>query len=223
MISSKEETEIKKKEALRIEMFSDGVFAIAITLLALELIVMLHEKNQEGILKIILNHGQSFLAFFIGFCTILICWINHHHVFDYIHKSDTGLFWVNGFVLLSVTIVPFSTAALAEYMATEGKTAMAIFGFNFFIISVAAYTISAYPYKKHLINNNNREYVYCIQKMYAYSILYTFLALLVCFVSVMAAGILYFILFAVFAFPKEFASQLLKRTKAKKNKQKSGK
>jgi len=221
MISRKEEPENKKKEAQRIEMFSDGVFAIAITLLALELIAMLHEKNQEGILAIIRNHGESILAFFIGFCTILICWINHHHVFEYIQKSDNGLFWVNGFVLLVVTIIPFSTAVLAEYLATEGNTAMAIFGFNFFVISIAAYAICVYPYKRRLIQEENREYFYCVGLMYGYGIIYTLLALLVCLVSVPAAVVLYLLLFSVFAFPKEFTSRILKIKKAKKNKVKS--
>lgn len=47
---------------------------------------MLHPQSEEGLLKLLLNHWQSLLAFTIGFLTILICWINHHLVFEYIKK-----------------------------------------------------------------------------------------------------------------------------------------
>jgi TMEM175 potassium channel family protein len=53
------------------------------------------------------------LVFFIGFQTILICWINHHLVLSYAEKTDSSFCWVNGFVLLVVTFTPFPTAILA--------------------------------------------------------------------------------------------------------------
>jgi uncharacterized membrane protein len=62
----------KTKETLRIEAFSDGVFGIAITLLVLELIQILHSQSENGLLKTFLHHWQSFLAFTIGFITILV-------------------------------------------------------------------------------------------------------------------------------------------------------
>ncbi len=83
--------EINTKETSRIEAFSDGVFAIAITLLVLELIQTLHFQSDEGLIKICLDHWRSFLAFSIGFITILVCWINHHIPFEYIRKVDTNL------------------------------------------------------------------------------------------------------------------------------------
>jgi uncharacterized membrane protein len=96
----------QKKEPSRVELFSDAVFAIAITLLVLELIQILHPKSEKDLLTTCLNHWQSFLAFFIGFTTILICWINHHVAFEFIHKVDTKFLWVNGFLLFIVTLTP---------------------------------------------------------------------------------------------------------------------
>ena len=81
--------ETKTKDTTRIETFSDGVFAIAITLLVLELIATLHLQTGQGLLQSCLNHWQSFLAFLIGFITILICWINHHFAFEFIKKRTT--------------------------------------------------------------------------------------------------------------------------------------
>ncbi len=199
------------KETARLEAFSDGVFAFAITLLVLELITMLHEQAGENLIKFCLHHWEPFLAFFIGFLTILVCWINHHHVFEYIKKTDTNLFWLNGFVLLIITFTPFPTAILAEYLRTEGRTAMAVYGFNYFMISIASYFLCAYPYRKQLVYEDDREFFNCVKQTYAYSIIYTLFAFLICFISIPVAIVLYAILFYVFAFPKEFATKLLNR------------
>ena len=211
MSDNKEPKDYRPDETYRLEAFSDGVFAIAITLLVLELIQILHPDNGESLLTSYIHHWEPFLAFLIGFLTILICWINHHHVFSYIKKTDSKLPWVNGFVLLLITFTPFPTAILAEYLETQGKFAMAIFGFNYFLISIASYWICTYPYKKFLIHEDKRELFNCMKLAYGYSIFYTFLAFLVCFISIPVAIVLYLFLFYVFAFPKELAIRLLKR------------
>lgn len=215
MSNTKEPIENKPKETYRLEAFSDGVFSIAITLLVLELIQFLHPQNGESLLQSYLHHWEPFLAFLIGFLTILVCWINHHHVFEYIKKTDSKLPWVNGFVLLVVTVTPLPTAILAEYLGTEGKFAIAIFGFNYFMMAIASYWICAYPYSKSLIDEDDREFFHYIKLTYGYSIFFTLLAFLVCFISIPAAIVLYLLLFYVFAFPKEFAMKLLKRKKRK--------
>ncbi len=211
MNRSKRAAENGPKETARLEAFSDGVFAFAITLLVLELITMLHQQNGENLIKYCLHHWEPFLAFLIGFLTILVCWINHHHVFEYIKKTDSKLFWLNGFVLLIITFTPFPTAILAEYLGTEGRIAMAVFGFNYFMISIASYCLCAYPYRKLLIYEDDREFFYYVKLTYAYSIIYTLFAFLVCFISIPVAIVLYALLFYVFAFPKEFARKLLIR------------
>lgn len=192
------------------ETFSDGVFAIAITLLVLELIQTLHVAVGSDLLKTCLAHWQSFLAFTIGFITIMVCWINHHVAFEYIHKVDTKLIWINGFLLFLVTFTPFPTAILAEYFAKETETALAVFGFNYFLISVAAYSICVYSYKHHMVAEENRKYFYNYVLVYRYAMLYTLIAFLFCFVSIVIPTILYILLFLAFAAPKEFASRVNK-------------
>src|SRR5947208_12897798 len=100
LVSRRNNVEKRLSETTRLEAFSDGVFSIAITLLVLELIQFLHPQNGERLLKSIFHHWQPFAAFVIGFITFLICWINHHHAFDYIKKVDYKFMWVNGFLLL---------------------------------------------------------------------------------------------------------------------------
>jgi uncharacterized membrane protein len=204
------------KETMRIETFSDGVFAIAITLLVLELIQILHPHVEDGLLKTCIDHWQSFLAFTIGFITILICWINHHVAFEYINKVDTNLMWINGFLLFVVTLTPFPTAILAEYLEKEGGTALSIFGFNYFLISIAAYGICNYAYNRYLIEEKHREYYNCYKLTYRYAIFYTLIAFLLCFVSIAIPIFLYTILFVVFAAPKVFTSKLYKMRMARK-------
>lgn len=218
MKSNHTNNESGRKETSRVEAFSDGVFAIAITLLVLELIQLLHPQDGQSLLKSFLHHWQSFLAFMIGFITILICWINHHHAFQYITKVDGAFMWVNGFLLFMITLTPFPTAVLAEFLETEGKIALAIFGFNYFMIALAAYSICAYAYNKSLIEQSSREFFHCIKLTYAYSIFYTLFAFFICFISIPVAIVLYVLLFFVFALPNEIASALFKMKSARKNK-----
>jgi uncharacterized membrane protein len=205
------------KETSRVETFSDGVFAIAITLLVLDLIQTLHSQTNEGLLKQCLDHWRSFLAFSLGFITILVCWINHHVAFEYIKKIDTKLIWINGFLLFVVTLTPFSTAVLAEYLEKEGRIALAIFGFNYVLISIAADSICTYAYNHHLIDEGYRKYYYSYKLIYRYGLFYALIAFLLCFVSLVVPIVLYIILFAAFAAPREFASRLsrIKMTRKK--------
>lgn len=202
--------ENKTKETTRLETFSDGVFAIAITLLVLELIQILHPDSEDGLLMTFAHHWQSFIAFFIGFITILVCWINHHIAFEYINKVDTKLMWVNGFLLFIVTLTPFPTAILAEYLDSEAGISLAIFGFNYILISIAAYSICNHAYHRHLIAEEHRQFYGKYKLIYRHAIFYNLAAFLLCFVSVIIPIILFILLFAAFAAPKEFATRLYK-------------
>jgi uncharacterized membrane protein len=203
------------KETSRLEAFSDGVFAISITLLILELIQVLKVESHSGIMAHLFQHLDAFFAFAIGFLTILICWINHHLVFTYIRKVDSHLMWVNGFVLLVVTFTPFATALLSDYFDTEKNTALAFFGFNFFMMAIAAYCLTAYVYNRNLVGQVHRGQVQRFKTMYAWSILYNLVVFFVCFFSVVVAVALYMLLFIVFAYPREFSSRFFSPGKIK--------
>jgi len=200
----------ERKESARVELFSDGVFAIAITLLVLELIQILHPKVEVDLVTTFRTHWHAFLAFLIGFITILICWINHHVAFEFIHRVDTSFLWVNGFLLFVVTLTPFPTAILAEYLEKESTIALAVFGFNYILISVAASGICAYAYNHHLIAEESRKFFKWYRLIYRYAIYYTIIAFFVCFISTWLALGMYIILFALFAAPKELTLRLEK-------------
>jgi uncharacterized membrane protein len=201
-------TKTKSKELLRLETFSDGVFAIAITLLILELIQILHNNNKVPLFQMLMDNWKSLAAFLIGFLTILVCWINHHLVISYTETTDSNLFWINGFVLLVVTFTPFPTAILAEYLEKESNHALAFFGFNYVMMSIAAYSISAYVLNK-LVKRSESNLLYYHTLLYKYSIIYALIAFFICFFSVPVAIFFYVVLFIVFAFPKKFSMMLL--------------
>ena len=101
-------------ETSRIEAFSDGMFAIAITLLILEVKVPVPAEGHlaQGLVK----QWPSYLAFVLSFVYIGVMWMNHHRMFTHIRRSNDTLLVLNLLLLLGVTAVPFPTAVLAAIM-----------------------------------------------------------------------------------------------------------
>jgi len=121
------------KENARIEAFSDGVFAIAITLLILELRVPSHDSihSVADLWKGLIDLWPSYFAFLLSFGIILVSWVNHHYLFNLLEKSSRTFLYANGFLLLTITFMPFPTALLAEYIETEyAKPAIAFYCFG---------------------------------------------------------------------------------------------
>ena len=112
----------------RLEAFSDGVFAVAITLLALNLTI---EGPGHGLLRRQLwDQRWSFAAYLISFFIIGIIWVNHHAVIKSIAVVDRTLLFLNLVLLLFVVLIPFSTKTVAQYLPVGGpdvKVAMALY------------------------------------------------------------------------------------------------
>jgi len=110
-------------DTARLEAFSDGVFAVAITLLALDLHVPAPDTLPLGLVHALLIQWPVYLAYGLSFLTILIMWINHHNLFRLIRRTDHLFLLLNGLLLLSVTTVPFATSLLATYLRQPDKRA----------------------------------------------------------------------------------------------------
>jgi uncharacterized membrane protein len=121
----------------RLEAFSDGVFAVAITLLALDLTV---EGPGHGRLIDQLHHKwPAFLAFLISFFMIGIVWVNHHALVRSIIKVDRLLLFLNLVLLLFVVLIPFATATEADYFPANdanGQLAMVLYAGVFLGMSI---------------------------------------------------------------------------------------
>lgn len=129
------------RETNRLEAFSDGVFAIAITLLVLELIVpKLGEHASATALRDQLGkEWPSYFSFVTSFATILIMWINHHEMFRLVERVSTLLLFSNGLLLLCVTVVPFPTALVGDYLTTSAATTACAVYAGLFLVTNLAY------------------------------------------------------------------------------------
>ena len=113
-------TQAEEKETGRVEAFSDGVFAIAITLLILEIRPPEDATGAGDLLtKLTKDLLPSYLAYLTGFATIGVMWINHHRMFTHVRRVDQGLLFYNTLLLLVISFVPFPTAVIAKYLASD--------------------------------------------------------------------------------------------------------
>jgi uncharacterized membrane protein len=138
----------------RIEALSDGVFAIALTLLVLDIRVPVRE-NVVFEKDLIIEFGKlapKLLTYLLSFMTLGIFWTAHSSQFHYIEKSDRNFNWINLSFLLFVTITPFTTAFLSEYITF--KFAIGIYWLNLFLIGIMLLRILNYAYKHNFIQGN---------------------------------------------------------------------
>jgi uncharacterized membrane protein len=115
----------------RTEAFSDGVFAIAITLLILEIRVPSPEvAGAAGLWRALGQHWSSYGAYVLSFAIIGIMWANHHNIFRYIDRVNHVFLMLNMALLLCVAFLPFPTAVLAAYLPSPGErtTATVFYG-----------------------------------------------------------------------------------------------
>ncbi|ADB42190.1 TMEM175 family protein [Spirosoma linguale] len=145
----------QENETLRMEAFSDGVFAIDITLLTFQLKApSLKDATSSYNLAIALLHQwPNYIAYFISFTTIFIIWLNHHRMYNVIRRSDVRFMFYNGLLLLLVSIVPFTTSLLADYLNTPAhQLSSALYLFLFSGISFTLFCMWNYATKDfHLL------------------------------------------------------------------------
>jgi len=128
------------KELQRIEAFSDGVFAIASTLLILEIAVPhVDDVMHPGALWLALKaEWPSLVAYLLGFESILVAWAGHQRGLTLLTKSSKAFLYANGFLLLSITFMPFPTAVLARYIDTpQANIAVMLYSAAWFVTNLA--------------------------------------------------------------------------------------
>ncbi|MFV0605328.1 MAG: TMEM175 family protein [Niabella sp.] len=117
----------------RLEAFSDGVLAIVITIMVLELKV-----PEEGGFDALKPLIPKFISYILSFIYIGIYWNNHHHMFQIIERVNGKILWANLFLLFALSLVPFTTAWMGENQFAPDTVAM--YGFNL-LLNAIAYTI----------------------------------------------------------------------------------
>jgi uncharacterized membrane protein len=132
-----------QKDTARIEAFSDGVFCVALTLLAIDIGVESKTgETNHGLANTILQLWPKFLAYGISFMNVLLAWMGHHGLFKNLRNTDNRVMLSNGLLLLLVALVPFPTRTLGLFLMTGAfKTAVIFYTGYFVLISIAFRTI----------------------------------------------------------------------------------
>jgi uncharacterized membrane protein len=193
----------EQKETGRVEAFSDGVFAIAMTLLVLEIKVP-HEHEAGTLSRALLALWPSYLAFVTSFATIGIMWINHHRLFTLIQRVDHGLLVANTLLLLGVTFLPFPTAVLAEHLTGPDAHAAALFYAGTFVGIAALFQIlwrQASRWGRLLRHQPDAAALSAIDRSYGVGFVLYLVALALASVSVMGSVGLNLALALYFALP----------------------
>ncbi len=149
-----------ENETSRIEMFSDGVFAIAITLLVIEIGVPHLENEPEGttLFGALIERWPSYLGYALSFLQIGVIWANHHNRFTYIARSDHILLFLNIVFLMCVAFIPFPTALLAEYIQSEERTvAVAVYTGTLAVTAVFFTLLWLYAANGHRLVNRDLD------------------------------------------------------------------
>ncbi len=151
---------MKDKETNRLEAFSDGIFAVAITLLALDIGFPkdIHPTNRN-VMASILALWPKYFAYINSFATILLMWLAHHSIFKMIKYVNTPLIIANGFLMLLVVLTPFPTRVLGDYIGTDALKSAAVFYTGFFILISLAFMILWFViiFKRKLLQDNITE------------------------------------------------------------------
>ena len=146
----------------RIEAFSDGVIAIIITIMVLELKIPELPENfdNQAVLTALLSLVPKLFSYSLSFVVVAILWINHHSLFDKIPHSTSSLVWYNAFLLFVMSLIPLPTAFIAEH--PDQALASAFYGAVMFLNAFAFMLMRRYvevkaqliPYNKMVQRSN---------------------------------------------------------------------
>ena len=133
------------------EAFSDGVFAIAITLLVLELAVP--SGSEDDLLGAVLDQWPSYLAYLVSFATIGAVWLEHTVITEYLDRATPILIRLNLLLLMVVAFLPFPTRLLGEYVGEDepARVAVTIYGLSLFLASALVSLLWRYAVREQLI------------------------------------------------------------------------
>ncbi|MDQ3878185.1 MAG: TMEM175 family protein [Actinomycetota bacterium] len=184
----------------RIETFSDGVFAIAITLLILELALPEGGGSRHELLDFLGRQWPSYLSYIAGFLTIGAIWINHHYIFGFVARVNQPFLFANVMFLMSIAFMPWVTAVLAStFRSTEQRdlsvtlylAVLVLMGWMFNAIWVLAK-------RMHLLDESDPQQLRAISRSYPLGASALTLAFVVSMVSSLAALAIYAVVVAFY-------------------------
>lgn len=188
----------------RVEAFSDGVFAIVVTLLVLELkLPPLHEVTNLEFLYSLKEIVPKIISWVNSFLVVCVVWMNHHRLMGMFSQIDAGIFWLNNILLMFISFIPFPTAILGEY--TNLEYAVSFYGFCLSCTGLGFIIIRLYV-QRHpdLLNSNidNKVFKDGTKASFWYGFMLYFSGMLVSFINPWVAFGIYFFIPIYFIFPR---------------------
>jgi uncharacterized membrane protein len=149
------------KSKTRLEAFSDGVFAIAITLLVIEIAVPVAENGH--LLSALLHERTVYIGYFIAFMSIGVVWIEHSALTEALERVDAGFLRLNLLLLLLVAFLPYPARVMEEYLSLTDaeaggeRTAVAFFGLVLILMSLMLIVLGRYAEREGLFGGDAAE------------------------------------------------------------------
>jgi uncharacterized membrane protein len=141
----------------RLEAFSDGVFAIAITLLIIEIKVPSHDDlRDQSLVHYIWQQWPKYFAYILSFVMIGIYWANHHYLFKLFKRTDHLFNLLNVFFLMTIAFLPYPTGVLGDYIivAEHAKPAVSFYAFAIWLPAFSWLLIWLYAkHKKRIVDH----------------------------------------------------------------------
>ena len=140
----------------RLEAFSDGVIAVIITVLVLEIHLPSNHINSNELFSVLVSLLPKIISYLMSFVTITVWWVSHHQLLHIIERSDRGLLWFNSIFLLFLSFIPFPTSVIGEY--PESFLSILLYGVTGILTSLSFILMKWYViFKAKLINKNIPE------------------------------------------------------------------
>jgi uncharacterized membrane protein len=133
----------------RLEAFSDGVFAIAITLLVLDLAIPETRQSEKDLLHAVREQWPGYLGYIVSFSTVGALWLGHNAITDYLSRADTTLLRVNLLLLLFVSFLPFPTRLVSEYITVDHAERVAVTFYGLTLLMSGALLSILWRYALH--------------------------------------------------------------------------
>jgi TMEM175 potassium channel family protein len=161
----------------RLEAFCDGVFAIALTLLIID--VRLPDagsiRTSAELSRALLHLAPTVLAFLLSFVVILITWVNHHATLDLVHKSSASFVYANGLLLLTVVFIPFPTSLLGTFVGTDhAAPAVVLYDAVLALQAIAWVAVTATAINSGLADDEDATSMLRVQKRNGYYALFLY-------------------------------------------------
>jgi len=166
----------------RLETFCDGVFAIALTLLIIEVRIPpgVEIHSSSDLWLALLRVAPSIFAFVLSFIIIFITWVNHHASLKLVGKSSPFFIYANGFLLLTVVFLPFPTGLLGEYLLSDhASPAVVLYESTITLQAIGWIALSSAALKHGLCKSMSAEQAMRVNNRFGYFafLLYTLCAI----------------------------------------------